>query len=455
MPQRFGYTPRVRKPRSSGDFRLAGINSFEIATALANRTRHHTALRLLPFLFLLYIVNYLDRTSVAYAAIGMARELGFSDRVFGLGAGIFFISYVALQIPGAWLVEHWSARRVIAITMIAWGSMTALTALVHTPGQLYLARFVLGAAEAGFFPGVIVYLSHWFVREDRAKATSNFMAAIPLSFVIGSPIAGWILGHKWFAIEGWRWLFVLEGAPAIALGVVAFFFLTDWPKEAAWLAPEQRQWITQTLEEEKPTNRHRARLGELLRSRTVLLLAAAGFFDYFASYTVAFWLPTILKRQSGLSDMRIGVLGAIPYAVAFLAMLFNGWHSDRTLERRWHSAIPLFCTAAGMLGLIVLPGSTAMMVVWFSLTCAFMAFFSSFWAIPTEVLSESTAALAVGFINAVASVAGFAGPYAFGYLNTRTGTFSAGFAVLMGSAVVSAILILLTPKAAPPPATKL
>src|SRR5881628_2158824 len=197
------------------------------AVDVADRTRHHIALRLLPFLFILYITNYLDRTNVAYAALGMSRDLGFSDRVFGMGAGIFFISYVALQIPGALLVERWSARRMISATMIAWGSLTALTALVHTPGQLYLARFVLGAAEAGFFPGVIVYLSHWFMHEDRAKATSNFMGAIPLSFVIGSPIAGWILGHKWLAVEGWRWLFILEGLPAILLGAIAFFFLTD------------------------------------------------------------------------------------------------------------------------------------------------------------------------------------------------------------------------------------
>lgn len=420
------------------------------STKFVDHTRHHIALRLLPFLFVLYIANYLDRTSVAYAAIGMARELGFSDRVFGMGAGVFFISYVALQIPGALLVERWSARRMISATMIAWGSMTALTALVHTPVQLYLARFVLGAAEAGFFPGVIVYLSHWFIREDRAKATSNFMAAIPLSFVIGSPIAGWIIGHRWFDVEGWRWLFVLEGAPAILLGVVAFFVLTDWPKEARWLAPEQQEWITQTLEEEKPLDRRRAGLAELLRSRTIVLLAGAAFFDYFTAYAVVFWLPTILKRESGLSDMRVGMLGAIPYAVAFLGMLFNGWHSDRVLERHWHSAIPLFCTAAGLLGLILLPGSTAIMVGWLTLTCFFSAFLPSFWAIPTEILSESTAALAVGFINAFASVAGFAGPYAFGYLNTRTGSFNAGLGVLMGSAVLAATLILLTPKACPP-----
>src|SRR5207248_7011373 len=156
---------------------------------------------------------------------------------------------------GALLVERWSARRMISATMVAWGALTALTALVHTPTQLYVARFVLGAAEAGFFPGVIVYLSHWFIQEDRAKATSNFMAAIPLSFIIGSPVAGWILGHMWLNIQGWRWLFLLEGLPAVLLGIAAFFVLSDWPSEATWLAPEQQEWMKQKLEEEKPSNR--------------------------------------------------------------------------------------------------------------------------------------------------------------------------------------------------------
>ena len=413
----------------------------------ADRARHHIAVRMLPFLFILYTTNYLDRTSVAYAAMGMSRELGFSDRVVGLGIGIFFISYVALQIPGALLVERWSARRMISATMIAWGSLTALTALVHTPTQLYLARFVLGAAEAGFFPGVIVYLSHWFIQEDRAKATSNFMAAIPLSLVIGSPIAGWILGHSWLAVEGWRWLFVLEGMPAILLGAVAYFFLSDWPSEAAWLAPEQRQWIKRKLEEEKPSDRRSIKLGQTLRSRPILLLAVAAFLDYFTAYTVVFWLPTLLKRQSGFSDVRVGLLGAVPYAVALVAMLINGWHSDRSRERRWHAAVPLFIAAAALLGLIRLPGSTLLTVVLFSMVCVIMAFLPTFWAIPTEILSESAAAAAVGMINAVASVAGFAGPYAFGYLHTRTGSLSFGFALMMVSAFAAGILMLLTPRA--------
>jgi ACS family tartrate transporter-like MFS transporter len=413
--------------------------------AIADRTRHHIALRILPFLFILYITNYLDRTSVAFAAIGMARDLGFNDRVFGLGSGIFFVSYLALQIPGALLVERWSARRLISSTMIVWGSLTVLTALVHTPAQLYLARFVLGAAEAGFFPGVIVYLSHWFIQEDRAKATSNFMAAIPLSMVIGSPVGGWILGHAWFNVNGWRWLFVLEGVPAIVLGMVAFFFLTDWPKDAEWLSPEQRLWIEHRLKEEQVTHVQPETAWRALCSPIVLLLASAAFLEYFMGYTFYFWLPTLLKRTLALSDIRVGLLASLPYVAGFLAMLVNGWHSDRRGERRWHSAVPLFMVAVAWLGLSVAGGSSSVLVFLFTMVGLQAAFFPVFWAIPTENLSKSTAAAAVGMINAVGSVAGFAGPYAFSYLSTRTGSFTAGFTVLACCCLWAGILLLLLP----------
>src|SRR5712692_1008193 len=418
------------------------------AGGVADHTRHDIAVRLLPFLFILYITNYLDRTSVAYAALGMSRDLGFSDRVFGLGAGIFFISYVALQIPGALLVERWSARRMISATMIAWGSLTVLTALVHTPGQLYLARFLLGAAEAGFFPGVIVYLSHWFIREDRAKATSNFMGAIPLSFVLGSPFAGWILSHQWLAVEGWRWLFFLEGIPAIVLGAVAFFFLTDWPGEASWLAPTQRQWIEQRLQQEKPGGAQTITVWQVLRSRTSLLLASLTFLSYFVLYSFAFWFPTMLKRQSELSDVRVGLLGAAPYLATFLAMQVNGWHSDKRRERRWHSAVPLFIAAAGLTGLIRQPRSISTSVVLFTMVCMAYAYLPTFWAIPTELLRQSAAAATVGLVNAVGSAAGFAGPYLFGYLNTRTGSFSYGLALMMVLALAGGRMILCTPRSA-------
>ncbi len=430
---------------------MAVVPSRAVAPAtveFADRARHRIAMRLLPFLFILYIANYLDRTSVAYAALGMSHDLGFSDRVLGMGMGIFFISYVALQIPGALLVEHWSARRMISATMIAWGSLTALTALVHTPKQLYFARFVLGAAEAGFFPGVIVYLSHWFKREDRAKATSNFMAAIPMSFVIGSPIAGWILGHKWFAVEGWRWLFILEGMPAILLGAVAFFLLTDWPGEATWLAPKQQQWIAQELHQEKHISAKAITVWQALKSRTILLLAGLAFLNYFVFYSFAFWFPTMLKRQSGFSDVRVGLLGAVPYLATFIAMQVNGWHSDRNCERRWHSAVPMFIAATGLLGLISPPRSIPLSIVWFTMACMAFAYLPTFWAIPTEILSQSAAAAAVGMVNAVASAAGFAGPHLFGYLNTQTGSFSYGLALMMVSALAGGLLILCIPKSA-------
>lgn len=419
------------------------------ARDLSTHTRRQIALRLLPFVFVLYVTNYLDRTSMAYAGLHMSQDLGFSDSVFGLGAGIFFISYVALQIPGALLVELWSARRAITIVMLAWGSLTVLTALVHSAGQLYLARFLLGAAEAGFFPGVIVFLSHWFVREDRAKATGNFMAAIPLSFIIGSPLAGWILGRHWLGFEGWRWLFVLEGMPAVLLGGLAFFYLTDWPHEAAWLEPQQRQWIAQTLEAEKAPNVGRISTWQAVRSRAVLLLATAAFLEYFVFYTVAFWFPTILKRASGLSDARLGLLGALPYLACLLAMQVNGWHSDKRSERRVHAAIPCFVGSAALLGLLTLPQSLWPTLALFAILCPIQAALPPLWALPTEILGESAAATAVGFVNAVGSVAGFAGPYAFGYLRTRTGNFSSGLALMMACALASGLLLLITPQAPP------
>jgi ACS family tartrate transporter-like MFS transporter len=335
----------------------------------------------------------------------------------------------------------------ICATMIVSGSLTAFTAMVHTPAQLYLVRFLLGAAEAGFFPSVIVYLSHWFIQEDRAKATSNFMAAIPVSLVIGSPVAGWVIGHNWFGIEGWRWLFVVDGIPAILLGTVAFFFLTDWPPQARWLTVDERQWISRKLEQEKPLSRQSTSIGQALRSRIVLLLATAAFLQYFIGYSVIFWLPTILKNQSGFSDLQVGLFGAVPYVVALGAMLFNGWHSDKGRERRWHAAFPLFIAAAGLLCLTSLPRSNVMTVLLLSVICMAMAFLPVFWAIPTEILSDSRAAVAVGTINALASLAGFAGPYAFGYFRAETGSFVAGFVTLMFSALAAGILMLLTPVA--------
>jgi MFS transporter, ACS family, tartrate transporter len=418
------------------------------ATRVDEHTRRIVAWRLLPFLFILYIVNYVDRTNLAYAALGMSRELGFSDHVFGLGAGIFFISYLALQIPGALLVEQWSARRMISASMIAWGSLTVLTALVHTPWQLYVARFVLGAAEAGFFPGIIVYLSHWFIFEDRAKATSNFMGAIPLSAVLGSPLAGWILGRGWLGFPGWRWLFVVEGAPAILLGVVAFFFLTDWPKEAAWLSAQQRQWLQQKLEEETPRSTTAITVWQVMRSPIIAWMASLTFLAYVGQYTFVFWFPTMLKRLTDFTDMRVGIVGVLPFLAAFVAMQLNGWHSDKQAERRWHSAMPLFVAGTAYF-LLSIPGHSVVATIFlFTVAGVLTAYLSTFWAIPTEIMSHAEAATAVGVINAVGSVAGFAGPYIFGYVYICTGaSFSWGLRLVMTAVLIAGLMILRIPKA--------
>ncbi len=413
--------------------------------AAETHTRRQIGLRLLPFLFFLYIINFLDRASASYVAIGMARDLGFQDRVFGLGFGIFFIGYLILQIPGAVLAEWWSARKVIAITLVAWGAMTSLTALVHTPMQLYLARFLLGAAEAGFFPGVVVYLSHWFIREDRAKATSNFMSAIPLSFVIGSPIAGWILGHSWSGMAGWRWLFVVEGLPAIFFGVIAYFFLTDRPREAAWLQAEQREWISAKLAQQGARQGQTMTISEAFSSRNVLLLAVLTFLNYTVFYSFIFWMPTMLKRLTGIADARVGWLGAIPYLVCFVLMVANGWHSDKQMERRWHISIPMLVAAAGLFALM---GAHSLwgVVGCLTLVTAGNAYIAVFWALPTEILSPSIAAASVGLISSVGSIAGFASPYGFGYLREKTGSFTVGLAILGTIAVAMAFAIFLVPK---------
>jgi ACS family tartrate transporter-like MFS transporter len=410
--------------------------------------RRTVGLRLLPFVFVLYVFNYIDRTNLAYAAVGMTRTLGFSDRVFGLGAGIFFISYLALQIPGALMVERFGARRVISACMISWGALTILTSLVHTPVQLYVARFVLGAAEAGFFPGVIVYFSFWFIREDRAKATSNFMSAIPLSSMLGSPLAGWILGRAWFGVDGWRWLFVVEGLPAIVLGIVAYFYLTDRPTDAAWLQPAQRDWLLRTLKEESPHGLTKGGFRDALRSPLIRLMAGLTFLAYMAQYTFVFWFPLLFKRMSGMTDLHVGLWGASPFLWSFVLMQIVAWHSDRTVERRWHAAIPLFVAAAGLLLLMTRPQAFPVLLAYFIMAATATVYLPTFWAIPPETLSPAIVATAVGLINCVGSLAGFVGPYVFGYLQSLTGSFNVSLGVTAVCSLIGGLLILRIPRPA-------
>jgi MFS transporter, ACS family, tartrate transporter len=416
-----------------------------VPSGFEDRARHTIALRLLPFLFILYIVNYVDRTNLGFAAMGMARDLGFSDRVFGLGAGIFFASYMALQVPGALLVEQWSARRVISGCMIAWGMLTVLTGLVQTPWQLYGARLVLGAAEASFFPGVIVYLSHWFRTTDRGKATSNFMAAIPISFVIGSPIAGWIISHHWLGFSGWRWLFVAEGIPAILLGAVTFFYLTDRPAEANWLEPEARAWVEERLRLERGAGSKPVPAREALRSLPVLVLAAAYFMNNPPAYVFMFWFPTMLKRMAAVSDLRLGLLGAVPFAACFVAMQVNGWHSDRQRERKWHATVPLLIAVCGWIGLALGPQSLATAMVLFTMVALGTASIPVFFSMPTEILSKSAAAAAVGIISTMGNISSFLSPYLFAYLKTPSGSFTPALWAVAVVALLGAVLTLSVP----------
>jgi len=414
------------------------------------RARSRIAWRLLPFLFLLYVANYLDRTNIAYATLGMKGDLGLSDSVFGTASGIFFIGYFALQIPGALLVERWSARWLLSLTLISWGALTTLTGFVRTPHELYGARFLLGAAEAGFFPGVIVYLSHWFIYQDRAKAVARFMAAIPIGFILGGPIAGSILKVNWFGITGWRWLFLLEGLPAVLFGTIALFIMPDWPKEAKWLPPDERDWITGRLDEERraKADMEQMTIWRALRHPAVLVLTAGLFFTYTGGYAFWFWFPTMLQRLTGWTDVqRIGWVGAIPFLAGLIGMLILGSSSDRMGERRWHFAVPQLTAAVALIVWFFIPHSNLMLVAVFTLAgFGTVAYLPSFWALPSAFLTSSAAAAAVGFINCTASIGGFVGPKIIGNLSQSTGSFAVGFIFMIACFVIASVLVLVCPR---------
>jgi ACS family tartrate transporter-like MFS transporter len=374
----------------------------------------------------------------------MSADLGFSDRVYGLGVGVFYLAYVLFEIPGAIIVERWSAKKWIARIMISWGVVTILSGFVHSAGQFYAARFLLGLAEASFFPGMIVYLTHWFCARDRSRAIACFYTAIPTASLIGSPLAGWLLGVRWWQLAGWRWLFVLEGIPAVLLGFVTFLYLTDWPSQARWLPVDERAWLSAKLQSElraKKTIRDYT-IAQAFCDRWVLLLSAASFLAMSGALGNIYWIPTFLKRRSGFPDQTVTLLLIVPALIGITGMLANSWHSDNRRERRLHTAIPLL--VAGMMYALLVAVRHNFVLVTSGLLLVsglYYAFLPTFWAIPTMILCESAAAATLGLINSIGQLGGFVGPYFIGFLNDRTHTLTASFCFIALVYVAAASLI--------------
>ena len=415
-----------------------------VADPIIRRTRRRIAKRILPYVTLLYIIAYLDRVNVGYAALEMVNDLKFGPEIYGFGAGIFFVGYLLLEIPGTILVEKWSARKWIARIMISWGIIAMCTGFIRTPVQFYWVRFLLGVAEAGFFPGIIVYLSHWVRPQDRARALAAFTVAQPISNLVGSPISGLLLGIHWFGLAGWRWLFILEGLPAVLFGIITIFYLTDWPHQAAWLSPEERGWISSELQKEIEAKRadHPVSLWQAIRHKNVVFLCTAYFFVANSVFGFTFWFPTILKRLSGFSNLLVSTMASLPFAVGLLSMLLVGWSSDRTGERRWHTAISMLLIATG-LALSLWPQGVFLPLLLFCVAGAGLySYLPGFWSIPSSFLCGTAAAVSIGLINSIGNLGGFAGPYVVGHLSKATHSFTAGVLYLSLSAVAAAGFVL-------------
>jgi MFS transporter, ACS family, tartrate transporter len=415
-----------------------------VLTSLAEQTRRRVAGRLMPFLLLLYFFAFIDRTNVGVAKLGMQRELGFTDEVIGLGAGIFFAGYFLLEIPGSLIVERWSARLWIARIMITWGVVATAMGFIANKEQFYWLRFLLGAAEAGFFPGIIVYLSHWFRPEDRARAKAFFMIGQPIAQVVGLPLSRFIMEHvDWSGYAGWRWVFILEGFPSIILGFVTLFYLTDRPKDAKWLPEEEKKFLMAELEKERTAKESagRASAWVAFRNPQILLLVAVYFFVVAGNQSLIFFLPSITEAMPSMSVAMRTFVTMLPYVCGFFGILTMGYLASRTTERRWHTALPIMTTGAA-LGAAVLSMGNVPLVIFFFCVAGFsaQAYLPVFWTLPTAILTKSGAAVAVGLINSVGNLGGLFGPYVFGYLKTSTGNFITGLWFLVGSLLFAGLL---------------
>jgi D-galactonate transporter len=416
-----------------------------IATdALEARTVQRVSARLVPFLVICYFAAYLDRVNVGFAALTMNKDLGISATAYGLGAGIFFFTYFIFEVPSNLLLERFGARKWIARIMLSWGILSGATAFITGETSFYVVRLLLGAAEAGFFPGIIFYLTLWFPATYRARIVGYFMAAIPLSSAIGSPISGYILGlNGVLGFKGWQWLFIIEAIPAIILSAIVFFYLTDRPAEARWLGADERSWLTSRLETER-RQRDAARsfsVREALLNPRVLALALVYFGAVAANYGVSFFLPQIIKAF-GLSNAVTGWVTAVPYLIGVIAMVYWGRRSDRTGERKLHCAGALVVAALGIAGCALFADPTLKIV---SISVAGAGIFGClpvFWTLPTAFLSGAAAAGGIATVNAIGNLAGFAGPYVVGWLKDTTGGYAAGLLVMAVAAIIAAGIVM-------------
>jgi len=414
------------------------------------RTIQKLRFRILPYLLLLYVIAYLDRINVGFAALTMNKELAISSQQFGMLVGIFFFGYFLFEIPSNLLLHKFGARVWIARILITWGIVAMLTGFVHSVHQLYLVRFLLGLAEAGYSPGIILYLTYWFPQRERARAIALFLTGLPITSILGAPISGLILDHvHWFGISSWRWLLVLEGIPAVICGVLTYFALPSRPSEAKFLTDEEKRWITQELDQEEQQIRLKQKISPLaaLMSRRVWHLASIGFTLNIGMYSVSFWMPQLVKSLSSLySNTTIGLLVMIPYLVGLLAMVLVSVSSDRKMERKFHVVVPAM--VAGI-ALVLLGGTHSAFPSIFFLSFASIGIYSvygPYWSIPSEFLTGFAAASGIALIHSVANLGGFVGPYAIGIVSQKTGSLLGGLSLTGVSLFVCAALASLLPK---------
>ena len=426
--------------------RLAsGAKSIEI------RTIRKLQIRLIPLLFLLYVVAMVDRINIGFAQLTMNKDLGLSSQQYGIAAGIFFVGYFLFEVPSNLILHKVGARVWIARILLSWGVVASLTGLVQSVHQLYAARIVLGFAEAGYYPGIVLYLTYWFRQRELARVLSLFLTGFAVNSVLGAPISGFILQHvHWLGVGSWRWLFILEGLPAIALGFLTYLVLPNRPSEAKFLTEEEKDWVQSELEREetqKPQGRHSAMEG--IANLRVWHLALIYFAMMIGSYTLSFYAPQLVKSLSSeYSSSLVGNLVMIPYLVALVGMIFVGRSSDRRMERRYHAAACLLVGGIGFLSLGWVHSPFVTVVLLSLLAIGYCSSLSPFWGMPSEFLTGLSAASGIAFINSVGNLGGFFGPSMVGFITQRTGTLYGGLAFAGISMLVGAALVLLLPKVA-------